>query len=807
MKQIEKTFDLVVCGGGCAGLCAAIAAARQGVRVALVHDRPVLGGNSSSEIGVSVHGAAQFHAYARETGIISEMLIEERTRNHKRIREVGWQNAPWDLVQYEWVQAEENLELFLNTRVTDVVMADGSRGSDHSDDPAAEGLLAPGYRLRPAKNTCRIVAAVEAEVMSAETRLVLRGEYFLDATGDALVADLAGCEWRMGTEGREEFDEPHAPARPSTDVMGNTIAFRCVDTGAPAPFKAPEWAAYYDDADFFYQQGRICRDPQGGYWWIEIGVPWNTITDAEDIRRELTRHVLGVWDWMKHRDPVMKDRTANYALDWIGQVPGKRESRRVMGHHLLTEHDVTERRVFQDEIAFGGWFVDLHTPGGLLAGSSEPTSVDGLNNLSDYARQSYVGPYGIPLRSCLSKDIDNLMMAGRNVSATHAALGTIRVQGTTALMGQGCGTAVAIAKREGFSLSQLVHERSSDLRQSLLRQGCFLPSFRNEDPADLTRQATANASSERLFSGAAPGSTWISGGLAEEWHRKNDALQDRRGQLIALGRPELRKISVCLRNKSNREQRVRAWIVPSEGIWDYRVDTGQIFAETELIVPVNDGKPVWVEWACGLSAADGLEAGHYVRLDLAGNENLDWITSGSIEYGLIAHFEHRKGVLRCFGEGFTLSHRVEPAQPCYSPANLLSGFTRPHRFTNVWLSDPTAGLPQWLELAWEVPQEIAQVELTFPGNLTREYHCSPPFFRDPLTVKDYRIEAQTEGAWQTLLRVEGNYQRHCVHPLPYPITTARLRICIDATNGDPSAAIHEVRCYGQLRRSSAHRAT
>lgn len=198
---------------------------------------------------------------------------------------------------------------------------------------------------------------------------------------------------------------------------------------------------------------------------------------------------------MKHRDPVMKERTKNFALDWIGQVPGKRESRRVMGRHLLTEHDILERRVFEDEIAFGGWFVDLHTAGGLLAGSSEPGMADEKGEQSEYVQKSYVGPYGIPLRSCLSKDVDNLMMAGRNISATHAALGTVRVQGTTALMGQGCGTAVAIAKRNDTTLIKVAEDMPAELRQSLLRQGCFLPSFGNDDPDDLTREATVTASS------------------------------------------------------------------------------------------------------------------------------------------------------------------------------------------------------------------------------------------------------------------------------------------------------------------------
>jgi len=194
----------------------------------------------------------------------------------------------------------------------------------------------------------------------------------------------------------------------------------------------------------------------------------------------------------------MKEVCANRVLDFIGQVPGKRESRRVMGRYLLTEHDIQERRPFADEVAYGGWFIDLHTPGGLLAKSSEPAAALGRDPRLKEVAYKHVGPYGIPLASLQSKDVPNLQMAGRNVSATHAALGTVRVMATCGLMGHAVGVAAAraaLADGETAALSVTA------LQQALLRDGCFLPNTANADADDLARRATATAGSQRHCDG------------------------------------------------------------------------------------------------------------------------------------------------------------------------------------------------------------------------------------------------------------------------------------------------------------------
>ncbi|NQX67254.1 FAD-dependent oxidoreductase [Paenibacillus alba] len=765
MKIIQETYDVVVCGGGLAGFCAAVSSARNGANTCLIQDRPVFGGNSSSEVRVTPHGAAAFHAYARETGILSELLIEERAANHEEIWENGWTNSVWDMTMYDLAMKTPNLKFHVNTAVQSVIMADEKR-----------------------------IAAVVCYVANAETKLTIHGKTFIDCTGDGTVAHLAGCEWRMGSEGRDEFHEFHAPEVASGDTMGNSIHFKARDMGRPVPFTAPDWAVKHEDPSYFYDQGRLPKEMKGGYWWIEIGVPWNTIYEAEDIRHELTRHTLGIWDWIKNKDPKTKEKAANYALDWIGQVPGKRESRRIMGQYLMTEHDPAERKVFHDEIAFGGWFLDLHTPGGLLAAHSEPASAEGYTQSSEYAIKSYCGPYGIPLRIMISKDVDNLMMAGRNVSVTHAALGTVRVMGTTALMGQAAGLSAALAIRKGISIQEVPDTSITEVQQTLLRDGCFLPNYRNEDPNDLARKASASASSQALLYGAGPESKGFHEGLTvwrDQNHRiPHDRLLQRRGQWIAVGTDHIDTLSFCVSNNSGHVQQLKAALVGVDHIWDYRVNTGTLLKEQMLEIP--EGERIWVEWAAN---ATGLRPSSYVRLDLLENPDLEWHRAGCIVPGHMSANEIGLNRMRRYDNGITMSFKVAPAQPCFGPENVLSGVTRPHQFTNLWRSEPNEPLGAYLELSWQKTQSIRHVELTFPGHLIREYHAYAPFYRDPQCAKDYTIEAYVQGQWKTVVQVAGNYQRQRKHELPESVAADRLRITIQSTNGDPSAAIYEIRCY------------
>lgn len=753
LRTVEEKHEIVVCGGGLAGFCAAVAAARLGAKVCLVQDRPVFGGNSSSEIRVPPQGAASFHAYARETGIISELLIEERARNHENPTfDNGYINSVWDMVMYDMAMTTPGLTFHLNAGITEVRMRNE-----------------------------RTIAAVVARVSHAETELVLNADTFIDCTGDGIVASMAGCEWRLGTESRDEFGEPHAPESASDAVMGSSIHFKAKDVGYPVPFTAPSWAVRYDDPDFFYKKGRWPGDPRSGYWWIELSVPWHTIYDNETLRHELTRHVLGIWDWIKNRDPRLKEEAQTYALDWIGQVPGKRESRRIMGEYLMTEHDPLQKTAFPDEAAYGGWFIDLHEPGGLLADFSEKAAVESQTG-GTYMSKAYVGPYGIPLRILIAKDVNNLLMAGRNVSVTHAALGTVRVMGTTAVMGQAAGTAAAVAIRAGMPVRDVPAQGIREVQQALLREGCFLPNAANEDPLDLARRAKVRASSEAKLAGGAP---------ASGERPAAEPLEKRRGQWIAVGADRIDRIAVCLGSDSQTAEEVEARLYAVGHLWDYRVEPGEPLAAT--VLHVLPGEEQWVEWAAGIDVSD--YRGGYVRLDLLANPRVRWHAADKIEPGHVSAYELGSGLMRRFGQGTMMSFRIEPPQPCYGAGNVLSGVTRPYRGPNLWRSDPAAPLPQWLELSWNEPVTIGRIELTFPGHLLRDYRNYPGLYRDPQCPAHVVAEAYAGGNRQPIGELRGNYQRRKTILPERSVVTDRLRITVYVTNGDPSAAIYEVRCY------------
>ncbi|MFW5845955.1 MAG: FAD-dependent oxidoreductase, partial [Planctomycetota bacterium] len=542
---------------------------------------------------------------------------------------------------------------------------------------------------------------------------------------------------------------------------------------------------------FFYEQGRKPSDPRGGFWWIEIGIPWHTIHDNETIRHELTRHALGVWDWMKNRDPRMRERCRTYALDFIGQVPGKRESRRIVGRHWLDENALQAREHFPDEIAFGGWFVDLHTPGGLLAPTSEPASAEGYRPDSEYAAKSYIGPYGIPLRSLMARDVDNCFLAGRCISTTRAALGTVRVMATTALMGEAVGTAAGIMREQELDLPALATDCETGgpviraVQQRLLRRGNWLPHVAHADPGDLARQARASASSSALLHGQSPADPILRGNLKWRPRGEHESCAQRQAQIVFLDGGALDSIELQLVGQG----RLAVRLVRVTDIWDYRVGGSAVVAEGTL--DVDGEQPCWYAWHCGLR---DLPAGAYRIETGPGADAVSWSCVLGLQPGCVAQYHCSPTRLRARHNG--QAFRLSPPQAVYGPEQVLSGVSRPQAASNCWRSDAGAGLPQWLQLDWDGRQRIGSVELCLAGHLLVEVHAEPPFYRDRQTLRDYCIQVpDAAGGWRDCLRVTDNYRRHRVHPLPEPVETDRLRLLCLATNGDPAACVYELRCY------------
>jgi glycine/D-amino acid oxidase-like deaminating enzyme len=445
---IELETDLLVAGGGLAGVCAALAAARHGARVVLVQDRSRLGGNSSSEVRMHVVGA-NWHKNRpgwREGGILEELRLDDAVNNPQRCREL------WDVLLYDKVVSEPNLTLLLDSVLHGVELADG--------------------RITHARVRCE----------AAERAYRIRARLFCDCTGDSRLSLEAGAEFRRGREARAEFGESLAPERADGEMLGSSILFTARNHGRPMPFVPPVWARRITREQL---RRRTIKSWEYGYWWIEWGGHLDTIADHPRIRHELMAIALGIWDYIKNSGEVAG--TADWALEWVGMVPGKRESRRIVGDHLLTQADLLGGGDFHDAVAIGGWPMDDHPPGGFDSTDASPGRQVATRDV-----------YGIPLRSLYSRNVPNLLMAGRNISATHVAFTSTRVMGTCSAMGQAAGTAAALCVRHGLDPRELAHDaaRLAELRQALLRADQTLKGVRNEDPADLARSAAVTASGE-----------------------------------------------------------------------------------------------------------------------------------------------------------------------------------------------------------------------------------------------------------------------------------------------------------------------
>ena len=626
MDLVDLACDVMVAGGGLAGVCAAISAARHGAKAVLVQDRSRLGGNSSSEVKMHVVGADNHTARPgwREGGLIEEFRLDDAANNPQRCWEL------WDLLLYDKCISEPNIVLLLDTVLYSVQISGGK---------ITQALA----RCDKSEHIYRITAKI-----------------FCDCTGDSRLALEAGAQMRFGRESRAETGETLAIKEPDAQTLGSSVLFTSRNFGKPMPFVAPKWARKVTKEQLRF---RPIGSWEYGYWWIEWGGQYNTIKDNERIRFELLAIVMGVWDYIKNSGE--HPTSANWALDWVGMMPGKREARRVMGDYILHQDDVTGLNPDpQDAVAIGGWPMDNHPPSGFDDWRNPPFTSIKVPEV-----------YNIPLRCLYSKDVANLMMAGRNISQTHVAFTTTRVMATCAVVGQAVGTAAALCVGDNLLPRQIPQDQSrlQRLQQMLLRDDQTIKGRRNEDPADLARNAKISASGEYEIPAA----------------------------------PQ--------KNKPATQAGAKGKAPPPQP----RVE----------------------------EHADGQKA-------------------------LASH--------------------------------VINGLVRdvPGRFDNRWAAEMGAD-GAWIELAWDKPQKISQVQITFDSGFHRQLTLSSSDSTNatcirapqPETVRDYAVLYRDEsGELKEIERVSGNHQRLRRHQFA-AVNAKGIRIHISATNGDKLARIYEVRCY------------
>ncbi len=437
-RNIVHNADFCVIGGGMAGLCAAVAAARKGLKVVLMHERPMLGGNASSEIRMWICGAGGENN--RETGILEEIALENLRINP------GKQYPLWDAVLFGIVKAEKNITLLLNCSCMDGKCCDGRI------------LSVTGWQM-----TTQEFHTVEAEL-------------FADCSGDSVLAPISGAEFRYGREAAGEFGESLGVDRADEKTMGASCLLQARETERACRYIPPAFAEKFD---VMPAESRN-PDPKSyfeNYWYIELGGD-RKIEDTEEIRDKLLKITYGLWDFVKNK----KKGYENFTLDWVGYLPGKRESRRYVGDVIITQKDLEGNgNVYPDTVAYGGWPMDDHPPEGFY--SKKPA-----------CRQiKTAAPYGIPYRALYSKNVKNLLFAGRNISASHVALSSTRVMATCAVMGQAVGTAAWVAVKDGLTPRGIYENRMHELIQTLMYDDCYIP-FARMDVGALTAGASLTGS-------------------------------------------------------------------------------------------------------------------------------------------------------------------------------------------------------------------------------------------------------------------------------------------------------------------------
>lgn len=734
---------LIVTGGGLSGICCAVTAAREGLKVVLVQDRSVLGGNASSEIRLWILGATSHmgnnNRWAREGGVVDEILVENTYRNPEGNPVI------LDSILLDKVMAEPNITLLLNTAV---------------------------YHVE--KKDAEMISSLRAFCSQNQTEYALKAPLFCDASGDGVVGFLSGAAFRMGAESMEEFNELFAPPESYGELLGHSLYFYSKDTGKPVRFVPPSFALM-DITEIpkfrsFNAQEFGCK-----LWWIEFGGRMDTVHDTEKIKWELWKIVYGVWNYIKNSGNFPEAETLT--LEWVGMIPGKRESRRFEGDYMLKQQDVIEQRIHEDAVAFGGWSLDLHPSDGVY--SAQPGCTQWHSK----------GVYQIPYRCLYSKNIKNLFLAGRIISASHVAFGSSRVMATSAYVAQVAGMAAVLCTETG-TVPATVDVRL--LQERLAGSGQFIPFVSYKDDADLVQTATITASSELALT-------------ALEEDSEPEALEIAVAQMLPLQAGKLPVFS--LHTYSDVETTLHAEIRICSRRGSYTPDTS--IASFEFLLAPGKNK-------LQLLSDVVIDEDQYVFVLLHKNPLVRVSRSFKRITGILSVFNTINPAVSNYGKqtapdgigidsfefwvaqrrpaGQNIAVALGTAIKSFAAENIRNGIARPTTQVNAWVADLADPTPA-LTLSWEEKKAIKKIILSFDTDF--DHPMESVLMTHPenvmvFCVRDYVIY---DDAGEALYEKKGNYQTRNVIEFTQAVHTSSLRIRFTHPSPHTPAAVFEVRVY------------
>ncbi len=740
--------DLAIVGGGMAGTCCAITAARAGLRVTLIQDRPVLGGNASSEVRLWILGATSHmgnnNRWAREGGVIDEILVENMVRNPEGNPLI------FDTILLEKVTDEPKIRLLLNTVLYEA----------HKSGPDT-------------------IESVRAFCSQNSTQYDVHAPLFCDASGDGILGFLSGAAFRMGAESTREFGEKLAPGHEYGELLGHSLYFYSKDVGRPVKFVPPRFAL--DDISQIPRfRSFNARDYGCRLWWIEYGGRLDTVHDTETIKWELWKVVYGVWNHIKNSGEFPEAETLT--LEWVGHIPGKRESRRFEGDYMLRQQDLIEQHAHPDAVSFGGWALDLHPADGIY--SEKP----GCNQW--HSR----GVYPIPYRCFYSRNISNLFLAGRIFSASHVAFSSTRVQATLSSASQAVGMAAVLCIRHHLLPADIAQPPYiQQLQRELLRRGQYIPTVRLDDPDDLARTARITASSAFQLSTLPADGPVVA--LENSWAQMLPVVPGPMPKMtLLLDIAEPTTVQVELRTSDRPENYTPDRILETRS-FDLQAGRAQPIT-VAFNTAINTARYVFV---CLLK--NPAAAVHTSELRVTGLLSVCNTQNPSVSnYGAqkptqdigIEAFEFWVPLRRPNGQNLAIT--VEPPLAVFEPTNVTNGWARPTVGPNAWVAAPGDPAPT-LRLEWDRPQTIRRIELSFDTDFDHPMESvlmgHPERFM-PFCVKRYRV---LDAGMQVIATCDSNHQTRNTICLEEPISTSCLTIELLETQGNTPAALFDIRCY------------